>query len=86
MARIDSVESDFYRVPLPMALTDSTHGVMAEASSSPCAFVCRPGASSRSFSGMSPTAPMASLAVFRGYVIVALSRFQVGMNVRGEAL
>ena len=57
MARIDSVESDFYRVPLPMALTDSTHGVMAEASSSPCAFVCRPGASSRSFSGMFTDCP-----------------------------
>lgn len=30
MALIDSVRTDFYRVPLPTVLTDSTHGVMAE--------------------------------------------------------
>lgn len=30
MARIESVNADFYRVPLPTVLTDSTHGVMAE--------------------------------------------------------
>src|SRR3954463_10762495 len=28
MARIDSVESGFFRIPLPVVLTDSTHGAM----------------------------------------------------------
>ena len=30
MTAIEGVESDFYRVPLPTVLTDSTHGVIAE--------------------------------------------------------
>ena len=30
MALIESIESDFYRVPLPTVLTDSTHGVIAQ--------------------------------------------------------